>query len=154
AATFRRIWSIGPAGSAIPPTIARDGNLRRITIHSADRNDFLKKPRLHSSRRDAARWVARATRANETEPSMRAFASTQNPAARTRTASARGGRRTRLRPAVADWSAGSRSAAPGRVVDQAMRLPGAVVQRACTCGGEPDQLQRHPEGTAPPQGAI
>ena len=47
AATFRRIWSIGPAGSAIPLTIARDGNLRRITIHSADRNDFLKKPRLH-----------------------------------------------------------------------------------------------------------
>ena len=47
AATFRRIWSIGPAGSPIPLTIARDGNLQRVTIHSADRNDFLKKPRLH-----------------------------------------------------------------------------------------------------------
>jgi S1-C subfamily serine protease len=47
AATFRRIWSIGPAGSEIPLTIARDGNLQRITIRSADRNDFLKKPRLH-----------------------------------------------------------------------------------------------------------
>jgi S1-C subfamily serine protease len=47
AATFRRIWSIGPAGSDIPLTIARDGNLQRVTIHSADRNDFLKKPRLH-----------------------------------------------------------------------------------------------------------
>ena len=47
AATFRKIWSIGPAGSAIPLTIARDGALQRVTIHSADRNDFLKKPRLH-----------------------------------------------------------------------------------------------------------
>jgi S1-C subfamily serine protease len=47
AATFRKIWSIGPAGSAIPLTIARDGALHRVTIHSADRNDFLKKPRLH-----------------------------------------------------------------------------------------------------------
>ncbi len=47
AATFRKIWSIGPAGSVIPLTIARDGALQRVTIHSADRNDFLKKPRLH-----------------------------------------------------------------------------------------------------------
>jgi len=47
AATFRRIWAIGPAGSDIPLTIARDGSLHRIVIHSADRNDFLKKPRLH-----------------------------------------------------------------------------------------------------------
>jgi S1-C subfamily serine protease len=46
-ATFRRVWAVGPAGSEIPLTIARDGNLHRITIHSADRNDFLKKPRLH-----------------------------------------------------------------------------------------------------------
>jgi S1-C subfamily serine protease len=47
AATFRRIWAVGPAGSEIPLTIARDGSLHRITIRSADRNDFLKKPRLH-----------------------------------------------------------------------------------------------------------
>jgi S1-C subfamily serine protease len=47
AATFRQIWAVGPAGTEIPLTIARDGNLQRITIHSADRNDFLKKPRLH-----------------------------------------------------------------------------------------------------------
>jgi S1-C subfamily serine protease len=45
--TFRRIWAVGPAGSAIPLTIGRDGALQRVTIHSADRNDFLKKPRLH-----------------------------------------------------------------------------------------------------------
>ena len=47
AATFRRVWAVGPAGSEIPLTIARDGSLHRVTIHSADRNDFLKKPRLH-----------------------------------------------------------------------------------------------------------
>ena len=47
AATFRRIWAVGPAGSEIPLTIARDGSLHRITIRSADRNDFLKKPQLH-----------------------------------------------------------------------------------------------------------
>jgi S1-C subfamily serine protease len=47
AETFRKIWAVGPAGSAIPLTIARDGALQRVTIHSADRNDFLKKPRLH-----------------------------------------------------------------------------------------------------------
>jgi S1-C subfamily serine protease len=47
AATFRKIWSVGPAGSDIPLTIARDGAMQRVTIHSADRNDFLKKPRLH-----------------------------------------------------------------------------------------------------------
>ena len=45
--TFRRIWAVGPAGSAIPLTIVRDGALQRVTIQSADRNDFLKKPRLH-----------------------------------------------------------------------------------------------------------
>jgi hypothetical protein len=38
---------IGLGDRAIPLTIARDGNLQRLTIHSADRNDFLKKPRLH-----------------------------------------------------------------------------------------------------------
>jgi S1-C subfamily serine protease len=45
--TFRRIWAVGPAGSAIPLTIVRDGALQRVTIQSADRDDFLKKPRLH-----------------------------------------------------------------------------------------------------------
>ncbi len=47
ATTFRKIWSIGPAGTDIPLTIARDGTPKRLLIHSADRNDFLKKPRLH-----------------------------------------------------------------------------------------------------------
>jgi S1-C subfamily serine protease len=44
---FRRVWAQGPAGSEIPLTIARDGALHRVTVRSADRNDFLRKPRLH-----------------------------------------------------------------------------------------------------------
>jgi S1-C subfamily serine protease len=47
AALFRRIWSFGPAGSAVPLTYARRGAATPLTIRSADRNDFLKKPRLH-----------------------------------------------------------------------------------------------------------
>jgi 2-dehydropantoate 2-reductase len=35
-----------PRAQEIPLTVARDGSLQRITIHSADRKDFLKKPRL------------------------------------------------------------------------------------------------------------
>jgi S1-C subfamily serine protease len=45
--TFRRVWAQGAAGSEIPLTIARDGALHRVTVRSADRNDFLRKPRLH-----------------------------------------------------------------------------------------------------------
>jgi S1-C subfamily serine protease len=47
AGAYGKIWSLGPAGADIPLTIARDGSPKRILIHSADRNDFLKKPRLH-----------------------------------------------------------------------------------------------------------
>jgi S1-C subfamily serine protease len=47
AALFRRIWSLGPAGSEVPLTIARRGATSSVRIRSADRNDFLKKPRLH-----------------------------------------------------------------------------------------------------------
>ena len=47
AAMFRRIWSIGPAGSEITLTLSRRGASSQIRIRSADRNDFLKKPRLH-----------------------------------------------------------------------------------------------------------
>lgn len=43
---FRRVWSLGPAGTDVPITLARDGSLIQITVHSADRNDFLKKPAL------------------------------------------------------------------------------------------------------------
>jgi S1-C subfamily serine protease len=44
---FRRIWALGPAGVDVPLTIARDDQLLRLTVRSADRDDFLLKPRLH-----------------------------------------------------------------------------------------------------------
>lgn len=44
---FRTAWQTGPAGTAIPLTIAREGDVLRFEVKSADRNDFLKKPRLH-----------------------------------------------------------------------------------------------------------
>jgi S1-C subfamily serine protease len=44
---FRRIWSRGPAGTEVPITVRRDGTRRTMQVRSADRNDFLKKPRLH-----------------------------------------------------------------------------------------------------------
>jgi S1-C subfamily serine protease len=47
AGTFRAIWAVGPAGAEIPVTVMRDGATRKMRIASADRADFLKKPRLH-----------------------------------------------------------------------------------------------------------
>ena len=47
AAMFRRIWSAGPAGSDVGLTVSRRGASSSILIRSADRGDFLKKPRLH-----------------------------------------------------------------------------------------------------------
>jgi len=47
AAMFRRIWSAGPAGSEVALTLSRRGASSKLQIRSADRNDFLKKPRLH-----------------------------------------------------------------------------------------------------------
>ncbi|MGD2138924.1 MAG: S1C family serine protease [Burkholderiales bacterium] len=44
---FRTAWELGPAGTTIPLTIAREGDVLRFEVKSADRNDFLKKPRLH-----------------------------------------------------------------------------------------------------------
>ena len=44
---FRKVWRIGPAGSEIPLTLLRDGAVIRARLQSADRSDFLKKPRLH-----------------------------------------------------------------------------------------------------------
>jgi len=44
---FRSIWALGPAGTEIPLTLWRDGNAVRLDVASADRNDFLKSPRLH-----------------------------------------------------------------------------------------------------------
>jgi S1-C subfamily serine protease len=44
---FRKIWALGPAGTEIALTLARDGSLLEVRLQSADRNDFLKKPLLH-----------------------------------------------------------------------------------------------------------
>jgi S1-C subfamily serine protease len=44
---FRRIWALGPAGTEIPLTIARGATRLEVRARSADRNDFLLKPRLH-----------------------------------------------------------------------------------------------------------
>ena len=47
AAMFRKIWSAGPAGSEVTLTLSRRGASSTVQIRSADRGDFLKKPRLH-----------------------------------------------------------------------------------------------------------
>jgi S1-C subfamily serine protease len=44
---FRSIWRLGSAGCEVPLTIARAGSRLNVTLKSADRNDFLKKPSLH-----------------------------------------------------------------------------------------------------------
>jgi S1-C subfamily serine protease len=43
---LRRTWSRGPAGTMIPLLLARQGAPVRVSVHSADRGDFLKKPSL------------------------------------------------------------------------------------------------------------
>jgi S1-C subfamily serine protease len=44
---FRAIWSRGKAGAAVPLTIYRDGRTFDLHVTSADRNQFMHKPRLH-----------------------------------------------------------------------------------------------------------
>jgi len=44
---FRAVWRLGAAGVDVPLTLARAGKVFPITVKSADRNDFLKKPNLH-----------------------------------------------------------------------------------------------------------
>jgi S1-C subfamily serine protease len=44
---FRKVWSLGPAGTEIPLTVSRRGTSSVARVRSADRNDFLKKPRMH-----------------------------------------------------------------------------------------------------------
>ena len=47
ASLFRRVWSLGQAGVEVPLRVYRDGRLLDVRIRSADRNQFLKAPRLH-----------------------------------------------------------------------------------------------------------
>jgi S1-C subfamily serine protease len=44
---FRKIWSMGDAGVDVPMTLLRDGKTVDVVVKSADRNSFLKSPRLH-----------------------------------------------------------------------------------------------------------
>jgi S1-C subfamily serine protease len=44
---FRAVWALGPAGTEIPLTLAREGSVVKVRLRSADRNDYLKKPQLH-----------------------------------------------------------------------------------------------------------
>jgi S1-C subfamily serine protease len=43
---YRKVWRLGPPGTEVPLTVARDGVLTRTQLRSADRGDFLKKPPL------------------------------------------------------------------------------------------------------------
>ena len=47
AAMLRAAWRLGPAGTLIPLTVAREGDLVRLELQSIDRSDLLKRPRLH-----------------------------------------------------------------------------------------------------------
>ena len=44
---FRRVWQTGSAGTEVPLTLARGKSTSRIRVTSADREDFLTKPRRH-----------------------------------------------------------------------------------------------------------
>ena len=44
---FRMVWKQGEAGVDVPLSLAREGDVLRLSVKSADRNDFLKKPNLH-----------------------------------------------------------------------------------------------------------
>jgi S1-C subfamily serine protease len=44
---WRRVWALGAAGVEVPLAVAREDRELHLTIRSADRNDFLKQPKLH-----------------------------------------------------------------------------------------------------------
>src|SRR5471030_3621 len=44
---LRKIWRLGGPGVEVPLMLARQGDVLRLSVRSADRSDFLKKPRLH-----------------------------------------------------------------------------------------------------------
>lgn len=47
ASMFRRVWSLGSAGVAIPITVLRNSEKRETIIESADRSAFMRKGTLH-----------------------------------------------------------------------------------------------------------
>jgi S1-C subfamily serine protease len=44
---FRRVWSLGPAGTEIPLVVHRKGRTMEVRVTSADRSSFFKGPVLH-----------------------------------------------------------------------------------------------------------
>jgi S1-C subfamily serine protease len=44
---FRKVWRVGPAGSEISMTLGRGRNTSYVRVTSADRDDYLRKPRRH-----------------------------------------------------------------------------------------------------------
>jgi S1-C subfamily serine protease len=46
-AFLRTVWAMGPAGTSIPLTLARDGDLLRLRIDSLDRSTLLRRPQMH-----------------------------------------------------------------------------------------------------------
>ncbi|MEO8133883.1 MAG: S1C family serine protease [Betaproteobacteria bacterium] len=44
---YRLVWRQGGAGVAVPLSLARAGDVLRVSVKSANRNDFLRKPDLH-----------------------------------------------------------------------------------------------------------
>ncbi len=44
---FRKIWSLGDAGVTVPLTLHRDSQIVSVTVESAARADYLKKPRVN-----------------------------------------------------------------------------------------------------------
>ena len=46
AAFYRSVWSLGPAGTAIPLTLSREGRVTGVTVDSVDRGALLRKPSL------------------------------------------------------------------------------------------------------------
>lgn len=47
ATLFRKIWSLGNAGASVPLTLQREDRTLSVTVHSAARADFLRKPKVN-----------------------------------------------------------------------------------------------------------
>jgi len=47
AAFLRAVWALGPAGVRVALKVARAGDVLRIELDSVDRNELLRRPRLH-----------------------------------------------------------------------------------------------------------
>jgi S1-C subfamily serine protease len=44
---YRRLWSLGPAGTGVPLTIVRGGTSMHLFVRSVDRMDLLRRPQPH-----------------------------------------------------------------------------------------------------------